>query len=238
MTSDAIRKASTPTLFHPDFHSRNIYVAENDPTTITGIIDWQSASIEPSFVYAAETPDFAEELPFDRAIDTGTESEDAKIARDNACLCAQAWAVLARVDPKIGPATQLDEDLVNLLTTSHTGWRNGAAAMRSQLMKVSEKWSDLGFPGSCPYTPTPEEHEMQQLHWEDFETVQRLRMFLSRSLGCDTDGWVATEHWDEAVAKHEALYADWMQRARDTKDSESPLTLTKAPRLWPFDSSD
>lgn len=54
-----VQNAAIPTLLHPDFHKRNIYVSAEDPTVITGVIDWQSASIEPAFIYANETPDFA-----------------------------------------------------------------------------------------------------------------------------------------------------------------------------------
>ncbi|XHG05866.1 hypothetical protein AWENTII_009078 [Aspergillus wentii] len=54
-----IQNAASPTLIHPDLHKRNIYVNPNDPTIITGIIDWQSTSIEPAFIYTNETPDFA-----------------------------------------------------------------------------------------------------------------------------------------------------------------------------------
>jgi hypothetical protein len=54
-----IQDAATPALLHPDFHKRNIYVSAGDPTVITGVIDWQSANIEPAFIYANKTPDFA-----------------------------------------------------------------------------------------------------------------------------------------------------------------------------------
>ncbi|WPG98101.1 Hypothetical protein R9X50_00088700 [Acrodontium crateriforme] len=59
----SMNDAAGLTLFHPDFHTRNILVEPEDPTVITGIIDWQSAAIEPAFLFDAETPDFAEELP-------------------------------------------------------------------------------------------------------------------------------------------------------------------------------
>jgi aminoglycoside phosphotransferase (APT) family kinase protein len=47
------------TLLHADLHERNIFVSDDDPTIITGLIDCQSSSIEPDFVYADEMPDFA-----------------------------------------------------------------------------------------------------------------------------------------------------------------------------------
>ncbi|KAJ5558201.1 hypothetical protein N7461_002173 [Penicillium sp. DV-2018c] len=55
-----IADAATPALLHSDSHKRNIYVSAKDPTVITGLIDWKSTSIKPAFIYADETPDFAE----------------------------------------------------------------------------------------------------------------------------------------------------------------------------------
>ncbi|KAJ5600729.1 hypothetical protein N7450_001796 [Penicillium hetheringtonii] len=54
-----IYNTAVPTLFHPDLHKRNIFMSEDDSSTITGIIDWQSSSVEPAFWYADEVPDFA-----------------------------------------------------------------------------------------------------------------------------------------------------------------------------------
>lgn len=66
---EPVLDSSRPMLFHPDFYARNIFVAADDPAKITGIIDWQSTAIEPVYVYAAETPDFAEDLPLDEMLD-------------------------------------------------------------------------------------------------------------------------------------------------------------------------
>lgn len=56
-----------PILLHPDIHKRNIFVSPEDPPQITAIIDWQSTSIEPAFVYANHTPDFIENSAADNA---------------------------------------------------------------------------------------------------------------------------------------------------------------------------
>ena len=84
---EAVKAASKPVLFHPDFHARNIFVALNDPTQVTGVVDWQSAAIEPAFVMAAETPDFAEELHLDRTLDANRDADmDAVKADTQRCV--------------------------------------------------------------------------------------------------------------------------------------------------------
>jgi hypothetical protein len=47
---DRIKKAASPTLIHAYLHKRTIYVSLSDPTIVTGVIDWQSTSVEPTFV--------------------------------------------------------------------------------------------------------------------------------------------------------------------------------------------
>ncbi|CEL10124.1 hypothetical protein ASPCAL13249 [Aspergillus calidoustus] len=56
-----IQNYSKPVLFYSDLHKRNIFVSEDDPAVITGIIDWQGTSVKPAFRYSDEIPDFATE---------------------------------------------------------------------------------------------------------------------------------------------------------------------------------
>ena len=40
-------QAFRPTLLHPDFHFYNILVSHDDPTVVTGIVDWEYAAVLP-----------------------------------------------------------------------------------------------------------------------------------------------------------------------------------------------
>ncbi|KAB8346323.1 hypothetical protein FH972_023367 [Carpinus fangiana] len=236
--SELVQNASGPTLFHPDFHTRNILVDEDDPTKITGIIDWQSASIEPALLHAAETPDFAEPLLFDRELDgnrKAPETDTEKDHREDVERCIKAWTVLVHVSPKVGKAAALDDSILRVLTDSHTAWKTGRAAVRSQLMDLAQRWADLGLPGNCPYHPNAEELELQKREFDDLESTQRLRFFLARALGCDTDGWVAADRWDDVLPRYRDLYKGWMESAKSSHDPEYPVSPEKADKLWPFD---
>lgn len=68
VSEDVIPGAGAPLLSRSDLHTRNIFVDPEDPTEIISIIDWKSAALEPAFVLAAETPDFAAELPDNHAL--------------------------------------------------------------------------------------------------------------------------------------------------------------------------
>lgn len=47
-----VEQGADPVLWHTDLHLGNIFVSPDDPTTIEGIIDWQSAHIAPLFIQA------------------------------------------------------------------------------------------------------------------------------------------------------------------------------------------
>lgn len=238
-----IQDAAAPTLLHPDFHKRNIYVSPGDPTVITGLIDWQSASIEPAFIYANETPDFAappvrsEEDTFDNS-----ESEQdlpANKGREwkDASICYQTYDVCMKgLVPKLRPARLLDPTLFRLFHYCHTTWRDSATAVRQELVELSSRWAELGLQASCPYVPTNEELKEQARNYEDFETVQSLKLWLSNTLHTNSDGWVPNDVWDATRDAHRAAYNEWIQTAREAESRGENLTVAKAEKLWPFDA--
>jgi len=96
-----IQDAATPVLFHPDLHKRNIFVSDDNPSFITSIIDWQSASIEPAFWYTDETPDFA--LP-------DVTSQDSEKVDESSEVCGKAFdACLQFLVPKLAKPRLMDD---------------------------------------------------------------------------------------------------------------------------------
>ncbi|KAJ5086934.1 hypothetical protein NUU61_008241 [Penicillium alfredii] len=235
---ERIQNAATPALLHPDFHKRNIYVSAEDPTVITGLLDWQSTSIEPAFIYANETPDFAappggpEENTFKSGQDEHKEQE-----RKDASICYQTYDVCMKgLAPKLRPARLLDPTLFRLFQYCHTTWRDSATAIRQELIELSIRWTELELQGSCPFSPTKEELKEHAQDYEDFETVQRLKLWLRNSLHTNSDGWVPNDVWDAAKDAHRAAYDQWIQTARESESRGENLTVVKADKLWPFDA--
>lgn len=175
-----IQDAATPALLHPDFHMRNIFVSAEEPTRITGLIDWQSTCIEPAFVYANETPDFAalpEEL--EDAFESGDSKQISPGSKErewkDASICYQTYDVCMKgLAPKLRPARLLDPSLFRLFHYCHTTWRDSAAALHQELIELSARWTELGLQGVCPYSPTENEVKEHVLGYEDFETSQNL----------------------------------------------------------------
>lgn len=122
-----IKDAATPALLHPDFHKRNIYVSANEPTVLTGLIDWQSTSIEPAFIYANETPDFAAPPAIPDEDSSENNQDDRELSRKkqrelkDASVCHQTYdVVMTALIPKLRPARLLNPTLFRLFHYSHT----------------------------------------------------------------------------------------------------------------------
>ncbi|KAE8353348.1 kinase-like domain-containing protein [Aspergillus coremiiformis] len=238
-----IQNAATPALLHLDFHKRNIYVSAEEPTVITALIDWQSASIEPAFIYANETPDFAafpempdEDSPEENQGEQQTSGSKEREWKD-ASICYQTYDVCMKgFAPKLRPARLLDPTLFRLFQYIHTTWRDTAPAVRQELIELSARWEELGLQGSCPFTATEEEVKKHAQDYEDFQTVQKLKLWLKSSLHTNSDGWVPNEAWDAAREAHRAAYDEWIQTAKEAETRGEDLTVAKADKLWPFDA--
>ncbi|OKL58666.1 hypothetical protein UA08_06344 [Talaromyces atroroseus] len=196
-----IQGAATPALVHPDFHMRNIFVSAEEPTSITGFIDWQSTNIEPAFIYANETPDFAA-LPNELEEDASEEGQSGVCTRESrewkdALICHQTYDVCMKgLTPKLRPARLLDPTLFRLFHYYHTTWRDSAAAVRQELFELSNHWKEVELQGFCPFSPTKEELTRHAQDYEDFETVQKLKLWLKNSLHTNSDGWIPNDTWE------------------------------------------
>lgn len=153
--SSHVQNAASPMMFHPDWHKRNIFVSEDDPTVITDIIDWQSTSIEPAFWYADAIPDCAQAVPDPSGKDEIELKSEA---------CAKAYdACIQFLVPKLSAARSTEEDYFRLFRYCSRTWEDGAVAFREELIQTSQLWRELGFDGPCPFPlPCPDETAMHQ----------------------------------------------------------------------------
>jgi hypothetical protein len=226
-----VQAAARPTLFHPDLHNRNILVSRNDPTIITAIIDWQSASVEPAFYYADEIPDFAQPL---------LDSADKERLEPRSEACAKAFDVGIQIlTPKLAAARSMDDSLLRPFRYCHRTWADGAAAFREELIQTSRRWEELGLAGTCPYPlRSPEEIAVHQKKYRLFETAQQLRQAVPSLLNTASDGWVPMEDFEETEKAHRELFSAVLEciLENDEIDVEEPGRNEENLReVWPFD---
>jgi hypothetical protein len=230
-----VQDAAIPALLHPDFHKRNIYVSAEDPTVITGVIDWQSTSIEPAFIYANETPDFVAvpQDPEENTFENEQDEHHQKRKFKDASICYQTYDVSIKgLAPKLRPARLLDPTLFRVFHYCHTTWKDSAVYLRQELIELSARWTELGLSGECPFSLTEDELATHAREYEDFETVQTLKLWLRNFLDTNSDGWVPNDEWNASKDAHRAAYDIWIQTAEEVGE----ITVEKADEMWPFDA--
>jgi hypothetical protein len=85
------------------------------------------------------------------------------------------------------------------------------------------------LPGESIYQETQEEAAALETRLDRRQGTQRLQEFLSRQLGCDHDGWVATHRWDEILPQYRQIYRSFVEFVAESDPEED------ADALWPFD---
>ncbi len=129
----------------------------------------------------------------------------------------------------------MNQTLLRLFSYCGRSWKDSAAALRSELVDVSQQWNDLGLPGSCPYHPSSEELAEHKKQFEDFESLQKLKLtvlklMVDHGLNADSDGWVLAKDWEASRKILKVYYDLYMESARETDTSESEVK-----QFWPFD---
>ncbi|KAF2489925.1 hypothetical protein BU16DRAFT_553217 [Lophium mytilinum] len=226
-----VQDAATPTLFHPDLNKRNIFVSDDDPTTVTAIIDWQSAAIEPAFWYADLIPDFAKPIPHPTLEDQ---------LEFNSEQCAKVFNISTQfLTPTLAHPRLMDEAFFRPYRYCYRTWKDGAVAFRDELIHTARRWEELGLADICPYsTPTPEELAAHKKMYQLFLAAQELRSTLSVLLNTATDGWVPPEDWEMVKQAYKEYYDGMLEavlKNEDADDDEPIRSENDLREIWPFD---
>lgn len=216
-------------MFHSDLHKRNIFVSEENPTVVTGFIDWQLTRIEPAFYYADEAPDFAA-LP---TPEKETETKNADKQKELDVLCSQAYVTgLAMLAPRLNAARNLDETLLRPFRYCHRTWRDSIVPFTYELRELQKHWDNLDFKEPCSL-PSDFTNAKQTRVYEErqdmFDDFLEVKKDLLEMVGTDDEGWVLPELFEEKKRIHQSLYATIMsdvEEGKDWNDLES---------VWPFD---
>ncbi|KAI1951730.1 hypothetical protein LOZ57_001142 [Ophidiomyces ophidiicola] len=214
-----IKSNAAPMLFHPDLHKRNIFISEDDPTKITGIIDWQCASVEPAFYYADDSPDFAK-VPAEGTPESADES-----------LCSQAYEIgCALLAPRLGGARKIDETLLRPFRYCHRTWRDGFVPFTHELLQLRDSWQKLGFEKNCPIPALgPDEMSFYKEQLYTYNSMLELRQDMVETLGVEEDGWTSEARWEGVRQTYQYFYENIMANLEDDKQRKEAISM------WPFD---
>lgn len=234
-----LQRYSRPTLWHTDLHMGNIFVSEEVPTKIVGVIDWQFASILPGLTQARwpeflappedyETGAIEPKLPSDFEKMDPDEQAYAISQRDQALQAKCYEVALSRCHRDSYLAlTGIHDTLRRLFILCERTYKDGVVPLRDCLIELSSNWERIGLTGSPPMTLSKEElttHEFQLAEFQDWVT---LRKYTQEILLSDDDGWVPPElDFDKVQAQEKELFELYLQR-------QSPDTSAEEAReLW------
>ncbi|TKA58969.1 hypothetical protein B0A49_11243 [Cryomyces minteri] len=200
-------RSSTPILWHIDLHMGNVFVSQDDPTEVTGIIDWQSTSISPMFLQV-RWPVFLEPpenymrglhepaLPDDFDQLSSNRKERAIYENDRATL-SKMYEI-----------------------SSYSNSRDVKYALN-----IPRVFREL----FCPYRPSVHDIELHNEQFTDYEDWYTLQEFAMQQLDTDSEGWVPAEtDWDEKRAQNQALCDFFLTKVAAEKPPE------ELRRMWPF----
>lgn len=229
-----IQAAASPVLYHPDFDMKNIFVSREEPTNVLAVIDWQGASIEPAFMFASDNPDFAS-IPPITPYTSKDAQEKAQFTKEleRCSICAQAYDVIMKLSgERLRSARELPEAITRLFRICLIPWTAGATAIRAELIGLHRDWSELGFQGQCPYTPTEAEVRTHESLFEELETAQTVRTMVMQMLGTNADGYVPNGRLEAARKDLPTVIEWWVQACEQANEG---ITEEEARTKFPFD---
>jgi hypothetical protein len=242
-------------LWHNDLHSDNIFVNDNCPTEITGIIDWQSVHLSPAFLHVHHPSLIEYDGPILQNFEKPVLPPDfAELASDDkdrarALHTAQSiWVLYEVFIQKQAPdllrvlryRNTLSCQIMNLIGST---FDDGEAYVQGLLSQLAEQktWETMiksnghaSASKSCPLAYEDEEVKKQKdalRRWE--RDVERKARVISE-FGAYTgwDGAVPPEDYDAFSKK--------LEEARETfLDAESKTSEEREQwaNAWPFQDS-
>ena len=238
-------------LWHNDLHDENIFVDSKNPTTITGIIDWQSTQIAPLYDHILE-PSFLDysgpelddnlsrpELPKD--LDSLLPEERNAVTRSHLEQSLMvAWRRLIKNNnPFQYGAIQFGNTVSgNLISLGRRLYSLGEAHFMDLLLDLEKKWALLPTIRERGHPPFP-------LSISESEAVKIKEDVRLADKGIQMMEYTAMEFgdlWPEKGLVRSDQYDRAKSELRDAKENLATyLQLTESERVeldkyWPFDS--
>ncbi|CZT50286.1 uncharacterized protein RSE6_11239 [Rhynchosporium secalis] len=229
-----------PTIRHPDLSPSNILIS--DCGDITGLIDWQHATILPIFLLAKIPKHFQ-----NYGDDDSENFRRPQLAEDFANMTSSEKELeMDRYRRRqvhyfyLGYTSELNKahfqamgkyNLVlrnRLYDTAGRPWEGDNTSLQAQLIKIIGEWSAIASEDNCPISYSPAEVEecldRDAKQNRVNEQLQHVRDFI----GINIDGLVMSEEFESARAKAELIKNELAEGA-DTDEEGREFT-----KLWPF----
>ncbi len=119
----------------------------------------------------------------------------------------------------------------------HRTWRDGAVALRQELIEISNRWKELGLANSCLYPlPTSDELLVHQKELETFVTAQQLKQRLMSLLDTTPNRWILTYLWEATKVAHKEAFDELVRAVTNGEDTDNQsMSEEDLRKIWPFD---
>ncbi len=234
---------------HPDLQQGNIIVSRSPDTDwkVAGVFDWQHASILPAFLLAGvperlqnyddpisqsmTQPSLPENLD---DLDETEQSRAKELYRrrfvhyhyvKNTEECNELHYA-ALTDP-VGVLRR------RLFCHASDPWEGETLALKAALLEATENWETLTGGGApCPVVFDAEDvretMELEEVQRGADETLEACRNIV----GFGPEGWVPTEHYEEAMRRSKQMKEDTLEAAMSAEERDEIMAH------WPLDDMD
>ena len=232
---------NVPTIRHPDLSPSNIFIS--DSGDITGIIDWQHATILPIFLQAKIPKHFQ-----NYGDDDSENFQPPKLAEDFATITDSDKEIEMELYRRrqvhyfyVGYTSRLNKahfhamgkyNLVlrnQLYDTVGRPWEGDNTSLQAELIRTMAHWSEIASPEDNPpvhYSPAEAkeclERDAKQKNAD--EQMQQVRDFI----GINIEGWVQNEEFESAREKAKPIKNE-MAEGADTEEERREFD-----EHWPF----
>lgn len=237
--------ACAPTLWHPGFTLRNLFVSATGPGNLLGIVGWQHAAILPYFSFASIPPalvyhgsKISMENPFPGPLPANLEElsldEQAEYRLQLRLAYRHRWyEATTQLNPRRQEVYSLPHiyELMMLPTYVVRSWASGVFELRQALLYLRQNWTEIACSDiPCPIEFSEEEMAEHARQWERFQRGERTVGILFEALQCEEDGWVPHENYDGVREACDMLEETWDEEIRGTpfpfKDGEYSYFLS------------
>lgn len=247
------KETHKPVLWHPDLHTDNIFVDPEEPTRITGVIDWQAVHAAPIFLQVRRPAlllDFDGPIPPERLKAPRLPENFAELSADEKIEAkklhtAQAMYVLYEIEllqqcKDAGSALRGRDTLLTRITgLVGSLFTDGEPPVLSCLIQAVDRWGEIvgwDATGDQPRVPCPihfSEEERAQVQedlvkWE--EGVEILDDIIRR-FGAYTgwDGFVDHDNYDDLKQMVLGFREVFLDRMAATEEERREWV-----KAWPF----
>ncbi|TQB70518.1 hypothetical protein MPDQ_000391 [Monascus purpureus] len=242
--SPMLQKHSNPALSHPDFHPGNIFVSDDDPTRISGVIDWQFTTVMPRFTQVRwpvflntpegyqtnrETPELPLTYEEEDELDKKRKCDDEeKLGQYAMTKCYESALLKSHLESYLA-LTEIDVAVRQLFISCAYTYRDGIIPLRDCLVKIFQNWSKFDVSADCPYHFSRDEIAQHERQFKDYGVWLQMRKHTHELLGSNDSGWVPPRvNFEEAQKKHEQLYENFI------KAKTKHMSEREAGKLWFF----